>query len=223
MHPALVALLIVVFLGAMVLAWRQEQKRLRRLRHWAHARGLAPLSDARRGWDTRYPGQKVFQRGHSRQAGLVLAGEVEGRRTFCLDYKFVTGSGKNRTTHRRAVVIVETGHPVIPLVIRREHAFDRVGEFLGFDDIDFESAEFSRTFHVSSSDRKWAYDVIHTRTMEYLLQAPHVTISFGMGEIAVYRTGRLQPAECEAALKVARTMIDLLPDYVVARLKGEST
>jgi hypothetical protein len=136
---------------------------------------------------------------------------------------FVTGSGKNRTTHRRAVVIVELGFPVIPLVIRREHALDRVGEFLGLDDIDFESAEFSRTFHVSSSDRKWAYDVIHTRTMEYLLQAPPFTVAYGMGEIAVYKNGRLQPADCDAALKVARTMIELLPDYVVARLKGEKT
>ncbi len=99
----------------------------------------------------------------------------------CLDWQFVTGSGKNRQTHRHAVVIVETGLPVIPLEIRREHLLDKVGEFLGHDDIDFESAEFSRTFHVTAADRKWAYDVIHTRTMEYLLQAPPFTIAFGFG------------------------------------------
>ena len=220
MHPAVVALAIVAGIGLMILGWRQEQKRLRLLRHWGRTRGLAPLADGRKGWDKRYPGLKELQRGHSRQSRLTLAGEIDGRRTVCLDYVFVTGSGKNRTTHRRAMVIVELDFPVIPLVIRREHALDRVGEFLGLDDIDFESAEFSRAFHVSSSDRKWAYDVIHTRTMEYLLQAPAFTVAFGMGEIAVYKTGRLQPADCDAALKVARTMIELLPDYVVARLKG---
>ena len=44
----------------------------------------------------------------------------------------------------------------------------------------------------SRTDRKWAYDVIHTRTMEYLLQAPSFTIEFGFGEIAVYKTGLLR-------------------------------
>jgi len=223
MEPGVAAVLIIVGGAAMYLAWRQDQQRLRRLRLWGKARGLWPQPDAKRGWDKRYPGLRELQRGHSRKSRLTLAGEVDGRRTVCLDYVFVTGSGKNRTTHRRAMLIVETGFPVIPLVIRREHAFDRVGEFFGLDDIDFESAEFSRKFHVSSSDRKWAYDVIHTRTMEYLLQAPSFTIAFGMGEIAVYRTGTLQPEFADEALGVARRMIELLPEYVVARLKGEST
>ena len=39
-----------------------------------------------------------------------------------------------------------------------------------FDDIDFESDEFSRKFYVQSSDRKFAYDVLHPRMMEFLLQ-----------------------------------------------------
>ena len=220
MHPAVVALIIVAVIGLMIVGWRQEQKRLRLLRHWGRARGLTPQADGRKGWDKRYPGLKELQRGHSRQSRLTLAGEIDGRRTVCLDYMFVTGSGKNRTTHRRAVVIVELGFPVIPLVIRREHALDRVGEFLGLDDIDFESAEFSRTFHVSSSDRKWAYDVIHTRTMEYLLQAPSFNVEFGYGEIAVYRTGRFDEAGYQEAVRMAATLHDLVPDYVIKDMKG---
>ena len=43
------------------------------------------------------------------------------------------------------------------------------GEFFGHDDIDFESAEFSRNFYVKSSDRKWAFDILHARAMEFLL------------------------------------------------------
>ena len=222
-HPAVLAGVIAAAVVVGVLGWRQEQRRLRLLLHWARNRGLLRREGKQRDWHQRYPGLQVLQRGHSRKSTLTLEGEIDGRRVVCLDYVFVTGSGKNRTTHRRALVIVETGFPVIPLTIRREHVFDKVGEFLGHDDINFESAEFSRTFHVSAADRKWAYDVIHTRTMEYLLGAPHVTIAFGLGEIAVERTGRLQARHCREALKVAHTMIEFIPDYALTQLKGGKT
>lgn len=219
-HPLAIVLFLAAGLAVGILSWRGEQRRVRRLLYWARARGFVRREGRQRGWEGRYPGQKIFQRGHSRGATLVLEGENAGRPTVCLDYRFVTGSGKNRTTHRRAMVIVETGFPVIPLQIRREHAFDKVGEFLGQDDIDFESAEFSRTFHVSSADRKWAYDVIHTRAMEYLLQAPAFTVAFGFGEVAVYKAGKLQAKDGEQALKMAQRLIELIPDYVRQQLQG---
>ena len=220
MQPVLILVLVLAATAVGVLAWRAEQKRLRLLLHWARARGLRRIEGEARGWERRHPGLKLFDRGRSRQAKLVLKGEHRGRPVTCLDYRYVTGSGKNRRTHRHAVVIVETGHPVIPLVIRREHVLDRVGEFFGHDDIDFESAEFSRAFHVSSSDRKWAYDVIHTRTMAHLLQAPPFTVAFGLNEVAVSRPGRLQAAACEQALDLAHAMIGFIPDYAVEQLKG---
>ena len=222
-QPALVVAVIVVVAVVGVLGWRQEQRRLRLLLHWARRHALTRQDGKGRDWHLRYPGLQVLQRGHSRRSTLALEGEIDGRRVVCLDYVFVTGSGKNRTTHRRALVIVETGFPVIPLTIRREHVFDKVGEFLGHDDINFESAEFSRTFHVTAADRKWAYDVIHTRTMEYLLGAPAFTIAFGLGEIAVERNGRLQARHCRQALKVAHAMLDFIPDYALDRLKGGKT
>ena len=82
-----------------------------------------------------------------------------------MDYQYTTGSGKNRSTHNKGLVIIGCDHPTIPLQIRRENPFDKVGEFLGMDDIDFESAEFSRKFYVKSSDRKSAYDVINARSI----------------------------------------------------------
>ncbi len=96
-----------------------------------------------------------------------------------------------------------------------------MGEFLGADDIDFESAEFSRRFYVKANDRKWAYDVIHTRTMDFLMNAPKATIEFGMGEIAVYRTGRSRTAGYEQALATAAGLYELIPDFVVRQMKGE--
>ena len=96
-----------------------------------------------------------------------------------------------------------------------------MGEFFGHDDINFESSEFSRRFHVSASDRKWAYDVITQRTMDYLLELPPVTIELGFAEIAVYVGGSLSGEKCQTGLKIAREFLDLIPADVLAQLKGE--
>jgi hypothetical protein len=139
----------------------------------------------------------------------------------CFDFQYTTGSGKNRRTHNHGVAILELEHPVIPLSIRREHVFDKVGEFLGADDIDFESAEFSRKFFVKSPDKKWAYDVIHARTMEFLMQnAGPFSIAFGHNEIAVIKTGRCEPDQYEKAVKLGWGLYDLIPEYVLQELRG---
>jgi hypothetical protein len=49
------------------------------------------------------------------------------------------------------------------LLIRREDIGDKLIGGLGFDDIDFESEEFSRDFWVKSDNRRHAYGVIHPR------------------------------------------------------------
>jgi hypothetical protein len=215
-QPVGVILIILVAVVVGTLAWRQDQKRRRRLRRWARAHRLQHDGGRRRGWEKRYPAVKLFDRGHSRQSVLVLEGEDEGRELVCLDYRYVTGSGKNRQTHRYGVVVLQTPGPVIPLRIRREHVFDKVGEFFGHDDIDFESSEFSRRFHVSAADRRWAYDVIHQETMAYLLAAPPLTVEFGFAEIAVYKRGALSAETAEQGLQMARRMLALIPADVLS-------
>jgi len=219
--PAVIALVVLALIFVAVLAYRHDRKRRRLLSAWAHARGFRLYETSQRGWDERYPGLSLFGRGRSRHTARHLEGEVDGRRVRCLDYRFTTGSGKNRRNHRFGVVVLDAGTPVIPLCIRSEHIFDKMGEFFGHDDLDFESAEFSRRFHVSSADRRWAYDVIHQRTMDYLLGAPPGTVEFGFAEVAVYRRGALAGHDCQDMLQMARRMLDLVPPDVLAQIKGE--
>lgn len=198
----------------------REKKRTLALRRWARQRGWSFAADRQGGWEKDYPGLKLFQKGHSRSGKNVISGLFHDHPVILTDYQYTTGSGKNRTTHHANVTILQCGFPTVPLFIRRENPFDKVGEFLGADDIDFESAEFSKKFFVKSADRKWAFDIIHTRTMEYLLTAPSVTIEFGFGEIAVYRTRYGEAAKYEEALDVAWNLFSLIPEYVVQQMKG---
>lgn len=220
MKPVFFLLIVIVLAVAAYLAWQVEQERRQALRAWAAKRRWKFTSGRRDGWHRDHPGVKLFERGHSRRGKNVIRGEVDGRPVTLVDYRYTTGHGKNRTNHRKGAVILECGFPTVPLSIRREHALDKVGEFLGADDIDFESAEFSRRFHVESADRKWAYDVIHTRAMDYLLGAPPATIEFGFGEIVVYRNGGCDPRKYEELLEVAGRLFGLIPDFVVRQMKG---
>jgi hypothetical protein len=214
-------ILIILVIGAFgYFAWQQDKKRREALFVWAHKRGWSLLPGKNKRVHRDYPALKVFQKGHSRFAKNLISGEHHGRPVTLMDYRYVVGHGKNRSTHNRGVVILHCDFPTVPMFIRRENPLDRVGEFFGADDIDFESSEFSRKFYVKSSDRKWAYDVIHTRTMEYLLKAPALTIEFGFNEIAVYKNGWCDTENYEQALGLARDLYELIPDFVVRQMKG---
>ena len=222
MPPIVVVLIFVAVIGLGLYAWRKEVARRDKLRVWALRRGWKLVPGKRKDLHHAYSGIKLFDRGHSRSGDRILKGKLGDHPVTMLDYTFVTGSGKNRTTHHHGVVVLQTDFPTIPLLIRRENPFDKIGQFVGLDDIDFESAEFSRKFYVKSADRKWAYDVIHPRMMEFLLQAPSFTIEFGFTEIAVYKDGWCDPEAYEQALDLARGLYERIPDFVVRDLKGKT-
>jgi hypothetical protein len=94
-----------------------------------------------------------------------------------------------------------------------------VTEFVGLDDIDFESTEFSQKFRVKSPDRRWAYDVVHQKTMELMLAHPHFLIDFHGSQVIAYYPDRMfSLREFESALKVVTGIVDYLPRDVVEEL-----
>ncbi len=219
--PPIVIIIIFLAIGIFgFLTWQKDKQRREALLLWSQQRGWSLAHGKSKRMSRDYSALKVFQKGHARFAKNIIKGEFHDRPVTMMDYRYTVGHGKNRSTHNRGIVILACDFPTVPLFIRRENPMDRVGEFFGVDDIDFESSAFSRKFYVKSSDRKWAYDVIHTRTMEYLMRAPSFTIEFGFGEIAVYQTGWCDTDRYEKALELAWGLYELVPDYVVRQMKG---
>ncbi|MHC4201700.1 MAG: hypothetical protein ACYSU0_17070, partial [Planctomycetota bacterium] len=127
----------------------------------------------------------LFRRGHSRRARNVINGERDGSAVMIFDYRYTTGSGKNKSTHSRSVMIVEMPEQSFPeLLIRREGFFDKIAAAVGFDDIDFESHEFSRKYYVKSRDKRFAYDVVDARMMEFLLDVGDLSVEMEGSDIA---------------------------------------
>lgn len=182
--------------------------------------------------DERYSYFSSFARGHSRYAYNTLRGhvEVEGERWQVqmgdYHYKVTRQNGKHTTTqtYRFSYAIIETPHLGAPaLFVRREGLFDKLGGFLGFDDIDFESAEFSDRFHVKSADKRFAYGVIHPRMMEFLLDGPSPTIDFQRAQCCLTTGSKVWTvAEFAATLEWTQRFFALWPKHLASVLDGSS-
>lgn len=214
--PIFIFVLFAAFiLVAFVVAFSLAAKRRKALEAFAAKQGLSFDRSKNRHVDMEFPTLKCFHRGHSRYGCNFLKGIWNGRTFLGFDYHYTTGSGKNRSHHSFSCVLLGSTVPLKDLHIRPEGFFDKVTEFFGYDDIDFESAEFSRSFYVKASDKRWAYDVLHARTIEFLLAQPKFTLRFAP-DCALAGKGRtFKPEEFAQAANVLQGLLDGLPEYVL--------
>ena len=210
-----VVLVVILIVVLIVLGVLSAAKRRKELAAWAASKGMRFYPSRDREMDDRFSDFKCLRRGGSRYAYNAVSGRTDELDLIAFDYHYETGSGKNRSTYHFSAVIVTSPFPLKPLFIRREGFFDKVTEFFGVDDIDFESAEFSRKFFVKAPDKRWAYDVIHQRMMEYLLSGPKFAVQFDSGHIIVWNDRTLKVEEFESAIAFIRGMLDRFPDYLV--------
>ncbi|MEM8866463.1 MAG: hypothetical protein AAGF31_13040 [Planctomycetota bacterium] len=232
MPSALMILIFVVFLTLIIIggiyAHKQEQKRIALLTEFANELGWQFSPDKDRTFDSQYPQFAAFRRGHSRYAHNILRGMTtitpeEGKPVelpICAGdyhYRVTSGSGKNRSTrtYRRSYLLIDSPIAGCDLAIRSEHFGDRMAAALGFDDIDFESVEFSDRFHVKSSDKRFAYDVIHPRMMEFLLDGPTPDLEIGDGVLCLFGNGsRWEPHEFQMRIDWVCQFFALWPRHV---------
>ena len=217
-------ILIAVLFLALIIAggiysYRKNEERKQALAELAKRHGWRFTTDHDGTMEERFPEFSSLRQGSDRYAYNILEGPDGDRQVCAFDYHYETASTDSkgrRTTHNHyfSALVVDTGLPLKPLQIRPEGIFDKLTELFGYDDIDFESDEFSRKFCVTAEDRRWAYDVIHQATMEFLLAAPRFTIQIAGPRIMAYHGGLYEPADFEHALAVVSGIVDRLPAYL---------
>ncbi|HXE42850.1 MAG TPA: DUF3137 domain-containing protein, partial [Candidatus Baltobacteraceae bacterium] len=100
------------------------------------------------------------------------------------------------------------------LTIRHENFFLKIAEVFGYQDIKFESAEFSKTFNVRCQDKKFAYDVCNGKMMEYLLANRDVSLEIENEVIALAFDSCLSFDQIEFNLNRLTQIRALMPDYL---------
>ena len=218
-------LFALLAIGLMVLGYFQAEKRKKELAAWAGQNGFTFDPGKDRSLDERYADFSCLRSGSDRYAYNLLRGRRDPFPALGFDYHYETYStdskGHQETHHHYfSAMVIETRWPLRPLFIRPEGFFDKLTELLGFDDIDFESTEFSRSFYVKSPDKKWAYDVLHQKTMEFLLNAPRFTLEFSGNAVIAYRSSTFATADFPAALEVIEGILNRFPEYLLREMKG---
>jgi hypothetical protein len=226
--PIFVVAIVAVVLIAVLAAWAQDKRRREELETLAHDLGwrFDPSRDYRH--DREFAQFAIFRRGHGRAAYNTLRGQIDICGMSCpaqagdFTYKVTSGSGKNRktTTYNFSYLIVELPFPGLPdLLVRPEHFGDKLSAFFGFADINFESAEFSRQFFVKSADRRFAYDVITPRMMEFLMatRPPVIDIEHGRCCLSDGST-RWTPGQFRQQIDWIHRFFDLWPRHVTDEL-----
>jgi uncharacterized protein DUF3137 len=210
MWPILIFAIVAV--AAVVIGSIYESHRRKELAAFAGRSGLEFTPDAG-GYADRYTDFTPFGQGSGRTASNLIYGRRRGVDWEMFDYRYTTGSGKRRTTHRYGIVVARVRLEFPRMTMRPEGVFDKIASLAGFDDINFESEEFSRRYHVKSQDRQRVYDLIHPKMMEYLLTLPSAHWQFGPGVVMLIRGGRYDAAELERAMGMIEGFLSRVPSY----------
>jgi len=161
----------------------------------------------------------LFRCGEKRTARNVMHGRLDGVDVKAFDYTFESGTGSFHQAYTLSCVILDTGYMFRFLMIRPERVADRISEAMRAEDIDFESDEFSRAFHVKSEDKKYAYDVIHARMMQFLLDAPRLTVQLVGRSVIIYDWSSFSAEGFRGAIAFGREFLGLLPDYLTKEMQ----
>jgi hypothetical protein len=226
-------LIVVIFvIVAAVLAYVGYQQRKRRreeMGQLAAALGWQFVAENDYSHDEEYAHFEIFRHGHSRYAYNTLFGAVDVGGRACrakmgdFHYQVTThnNKGSSTRTYRFSYLIIDLPYLNLPtLFIRREGMFDALSRAFGFDDIDFESVEFSKRFYVKSSDKRFAYDVIHPAMMEYLLSSEPPTIDMEEGRCCLADGRRTWTADqFRTALECAKRFFELWPKHLTSTLE----
>lgn len=225
--PAL--LFIGVFILILAVIWFQARlaaERRKRLAAWAQSKGWRFEADRERGLDSAFPDFGCLRTGDGRYAYNRILGEWKGSSVLGFDYHYQThssGSKGQRRTHHHcfSALILESPIPLKSLLIRPEGLWDKLTEFFGMDDIDFESTEFSRKFFVKAADRRWAFDMLHARTMQRLLDSPVFSMQMSLRHLILWRATTYEPLDFEDALTLATALLEGMPEYLVKQQLGQ--
>ncbi len=217
MPLVIVAVLIVAAIGA-IYGVIQARKRQEGLFELAQRLGLDFSAAEDREIADRYSFLKQLAEGENRYACNVLSGTYQQNQVLAIDYHYETyteGKGGRQTHHHWFSFFILTLPAVFPdLTIRRENLLTKVAEVFGYQDIKFESAEFSGAFCVRSPDKKFAYDVCNAQMMEYLLANRDLSVEIENQVLALVFNTRLSVQQIEANLQRLVEIRSRLPEYL---------
>ncbi|THV28679.1 hypothetical protein [Glycomyces paridis] len=154
-----------------------------------------------------------FTSGHARVALDVFRGTHRGRHLHFFQLQYRTGNGEDESTHDHQVVAVSLPASRPYLEVTHETARSRRRA----RDLQFENRAFNDLYFIESASPRFAHDVIHPRTMEWMLADPRARVNrwrFEGAWLLTFRSGPLRLEEVFAHADFLHQILDQVPDHV---------
>lgn len=174
MEALWIVLVVLLVIGGIALSFYLKAKRRQELQAFASQHGLqfSPSDPFHLlGWPF-----SLFRKGDGRGVENVLWGPWQGKDPItAFDYWYYTESTdsdghRSRSYSRFSCAILEVGAAFPHLEIARENLFTRMADRMGMEDIEFESPEFNRRFNVKARERRFAYELLDARMLDWMVQ-----------------------------------------------------
>jgi hypothetical protein len=212
----IVVVLVIMAIGA-IYSMIQSRKRREGLFELAQRLGLNFSAAEDYGLADQYGFLKQLAQGENRYANNMLSGNYQQNEILAFDYHYTTGSGKSREEHNLSFFILTMPVLFPDLTIRRENFLTKVAGVFGYQDIKFESAEFSKAFCVRSPDKKFAYDVCNAKMIEYLMANRDLSVEIENQVLALAFNTRLSVEQVESNLRRLVEIRSRLPEYLFTK------
>lgn len=216
--PFLIVGIFALFVLVAALAWKAEMRRRAELTAFARSKGWLYTPKDVLGLANRWR-VHPFGRGRGRRVSNLIRGAEGGRDFVSFDYQFTEtdrdsdGKSSNRT-YRFHVTAINLPCYFPSLEVGPENFLTRIGKALGGNDIDLESENFNRRFRVRCPDVKFAHDVLHPRTMEFLLGTRPMAMRIEGGDLLCWDDGRMKPTDVLRHLYVTNGVVSAIPSFV---------
>ena len=213
---------LAIIIAAAVFGAKAARKRREEMAALAGRLGLSYQVENDRSLADRFRFLNALAQGSNRYAFNILSGLYQGHEVIAFDFHYETYStdakGNRQMQHHYFsffILLLPRSFP--ELRITREGWLSKIAQAFGFDDIDLESAEFSRAFCVRSKDKRFAYDVCHAQMMEYLLANRDLSLEIEDRALALAFGQRLSAMEIEANLQRLLAIRSRLPEYLFTK------
>lgn len=222
MEILVVVLVALVIVALVVFGYLAERRRTEAMAALAARLRLGFRAEKDRDLARQLEFLNKLDQGSNRYVSNCLDGVYQNERVMVFDYHYETyahSKGGRHTQHHRFTVAMLVLPRTFPeLLISPEGFLSKIAQAVGYEDIDFESAEFSRAFCVRSRDKKFAYDVCHALMMEFLLRHRDLAVELDGNVLALLFEPRLEPLEIEARLNQLLELRRLLPEYLFSKV-----
>ena len=201
--------ILILIVG--ISAYLQRQKRQKAFIRLARKHGFQYIPEDGALART-YSFLEVLRKGSSSYVSDILEGRYKGHFVRFFDYE--SGPKNKHEMQHFSFFILEQEKSFPELRIYPEDALSKIGQMFGYEDIDFESAEFSDAFVVRSSDKRFAYDICNAQMIEYLLHHRDFSIEIEGKAIALFFSKQLDPNEVIQRLDHLVEIRNHFPDYL---------